>query len=200
MLNYIWLGFLLFGFATGILNGKMEAVTHAAIEYAGKGIELSLQLLGIMCLWAGLMHIAEKCGLVRALARAATPILKLLFPEIPKGNPAMASIVMNLTANFFGLGNAATPLGIRAMKEMDKLNARRGEATHAMCMFVVLNTAAIQLIPSTVIAVRAFSGSSNPSEIIAAIWPVSICTVISGIIAVKFMAGTVRRSRAIPWK
>lgn len=200
MLNYIWMGFLVFGFITGIITGRVETVTLAVFEYAGKAIELSLGLLGIMCLWSGLMHIAEKSGLIRIIARIATPVLRLLFPGIPKGNPAMASIVMNVTANFFGLGNAATPLGIRAMKEMENLNRDPGKASDAMCMFVVVNTAAVQFIPTTIIAVRASSGSSNPSEIIVAIWLVSVCTVLSGIIAVKFLAGSGRRKRVRTWK
>lgn len=188
MLNYIWFGFLVFGFITGIINGRIEIVTRTGLEYAGKAVELSLGLLGVMCLWSGLMHIAEKCGLVKMLARISTPVLKILFPEIPNGHPAMASIVMNITANFFGLGNAATPLGIRAMNEMQRLNKNPEKASDAMCMFAVLNTAAVQFIPTTIIAVRAAAGSANPSEIIASIWPVSIFTVMCGVLAAKIFS------------
>jgi spore maturation protein A len=199
MLNYIWFGFLVFGFITGIINGRIEIVTHTGLEYAGKAIELSLGLLGVMCLWSGLMRIAEKCGLIKMLARISTPVLKILFPEIPDGHPAMASIVMNVAANFFGLGNAATPLGIRAMNEMQRLNRNPGKASDAMCMFAVLNTAAVQFIPTTIIAIRAAAGSANPSEIIAAIWPVSAITVVSGILAVKIFSQAGRFKRAAPF-
>jgi spore maturation protein A len=200
MLNYIWFGFLAFGFITGIINGRIEMVTRAALESAGKAVELSLQLLGIMCLWSGLMHIAEKSGLVRIIARAATPILKMLFPDVPENNPAMASIVMNLTANFLGLGNAATPLGIRAMNELQKLNKNCGSASDAMCMFAVLNTAAVQLIPTTIIAIRAAAGSVSPSDVIGSIWLVSLCTVTSAVLSAIFFSRMKGRKRRVKWK
>jgi spore maturation protein A len=200
MLNYIWFGFLAFGFITGIINGRIEMVTRAALESAGKAVVLSLELLGIMCLWTGLMRIAEKSGLIRIIARAATPLLKILFPDVPKNNPAMTSIVMNLTANFLGLGNAATPLGIRAMNELQKLNKNCGSASDAMCMFAVLNTAAVQLIPATIIAIRAAAGSANPSDVISSIWPVSLCTVICAVLSAIFFSRMKGRKRRVKWK
>lgn len=197
MLNYIWTGMLVVGFIFGIINGRVSEVTKAAVESAGKAIELSIGLMGIMCLWTGLMAIAEKSGGIRFLSRLFRPLLSLLFPGIPKNHPAMGAIVMNLSANFLGLGNAATPLGLKAMNELQKLNPDKSRATDAMCMFLVLNTAAIQLIPSTVIAIRTDAGSASPTEIIAAVWIASVCATVAGIVAVKIFAGTggIRRKK-----
>jgi spore maturation protein A len=120
MLNYIWAGMLLVGFAVGIINGRLEEVTQAAFASAGKAVELCIGLLGIMCLWTGLMKVMEKSGLIRLLARFASPIMGLLFPKLSGNKKAQGAIVMNLAANFMGLGNAATPLGIRAMEELQR--------------------------------------------------------------------------------
>jgi len=189
MLNYIWSGMLVAGFIFGIINGRIAEVTKAAVESAGKAIELSIALLGIMCLWTGLMAIAEKSGGIRIISRLFRPLLRVLFPGIPKNHPAMGAIVMNLSANFLGLGNAATPLGLKAMNELQKLNPDKSRATDAMCMFLVLNTAAVQLIPSTVIAIRTNAGSANPAEIITAVWIASICATLAGIAAVRIFSG-----------
>ncbi|MCG8401190.1 MAG: nucleoside recognition protein, partial [Firmicutes bacterium] len=163
MLNYIWFGLLAVGIVVGIINGRIEAVTQAAIDSAGKAVELGIGLLGVMCLWTGLMGIAEKSGLVKRISRFLRPVLEFLFPHIPKKHPAMGAVVMNLVANLLGLGNAATPLGLKAMNELQKLNPGKDTATNAMCMFLVLNTSAIQLIPATIIAVRSAAGSQNPA-------------------------------------
>lgn len=193
MLDYIWLGMIIIGIAVGILNGRVELVTQAALESAKTAIELCIGLLGIMCLWTGLMGIAEKSGMVRRIARLVKPIMTFLFPGIPRNNPAVGSIVMNLVANFLGLGNAATPLGIKAMGELQKINPNRDTASNSMIMFLVLNTAAIQLIPATIIALRAASGSNNPGEIIVPIWIASICASAVGIIAVKLISSVKSR-------
>jgi spore maturation protein A len=137
MLNYVWMGMLVVGFITGILNGRLEVVTQAAFSSAGRAVELSIGLLGIICLWSGLMNIAEKSGLVRAIARVTRPLLKLLFPQIAKNNKALGAIVMNLAANFLGVGNAATPLGIRAMTELQKVNNKSDTASDSMSMILV---------------------------------------------------------------
>lgn len=190
MLNYIWTGMLVTGFVFGIINGRISEVTRAAVDSAGKAIELAIALLGIMCLWTGLMAIVEKSGGIRLISGLFRPFLKILFPGIPKNHPAIGAIVMNLSANFLGLGNAATPLGLKAMNELQKLNPEKSRATNAMCMFLVLNTAAVQLIPSTVIAIRTDAGSVNPAEIITAVWIASVCATITGIVFVKIFAGT----------
>ena len=197
MLNYIWMGMLIVGFMIGIINGRTEEVTKAAVISAGKAVELSIGLLGIMCLWTGLMSIAEKSGMIKFIARLVRPVLKFLFPEIPKKHPAMGSIVMNLTANFLGLGNAATPLGLKAMADLQQLNPKKDIATNAMCTFLVLNTSAIQLIPATVIAIRTVAHSANPAEIIVTVWIASICATIAGIAAVKLFIFSDRTGRRI---
>ncbi|MDD4495203.1 MAG: nucleoside recognition domain-containing protein [Eubacteriales bacterium] len=183
MLNYIWFGLLALGIVYGIFNGKVEEITNAILESGGQAVHMCIGLLGIMCLWTGLMHIAEKSGIVRGISKAASPALKKLFPELPKSHPAMSSIVMNLSANFLGLGNAATPLGLKAMREMDELNGQKGFATNSMCMFIVMNTAAIQLIPTTVIALRAAAGSQGPADIVGPVWITSACTFTTAVFA-----------------
>lgn len=193
MLNYVWLFMISIGFTVGILNGRIEQVTKAALDSAGNAVELSIGLLGIMCLWTGLMNIAQKSGLIRYITRFARPVMALLFPDIPKNHPAMGAMVMNLAANFLGLGNAATPLGLKAMKELQKLNNKKNTASDSMSMFLVLNTAAIQLIPATIIALRTTAGSNNPAEIISTIWIASGCASIAGIIAVKALIALRRR-------
>lgn len=122
MLNYIWIGLLMIGFTFGIVNGRLDDVTKAAMDSSQTAVTVCIGLLGVMCLWTGLMKIAEKSGLIRIIGRAVRPVLRFLFPEIPKEHPALGAIVMNLVANFLGLGNAATPLGIKAMKELQSIN------------------------------------------------------------------------------
>lgn len=188
MLNYIWIGLLMIGFAFGIVNGRLDDVTKAAMDSAQTAVTVCIGLLGVMCLWTGLMKIAEKSGLIRIIGRAVRPVLVFLFPEIPKDHPALGAIVMNLVANFLGLGNAATPLGLKAMKELQSLNKDKKTATNAMCMFLVLNTAAIQLVPANIIALRTSEGSKKPAEIIICIWIASVCATIMGIIAAKMLS------------
>ncbi len=185
VLNYVWVVMLISGFIVGMFSGRMEEVTKAAFDSTGKAVELAIGLLGIICLWTGLMKIAEKSGLVKGLAKILLPLLKLLFPDIPDKHPALGAVVMNLTANFLGLGNAATPLGIKAMEEMQKLNRFRRKANRSMSMFIILNTSAVQLIPATIIAVRASAKSHSPGDIIGPIWIASICSCLAGIAAVK---------------
>jgi len=188
MLNYIWVGLLLIGFIIGIINGRIDQVTKAAIDSAQSAVTVCIGLLGVMCLWTGLMKVAEKSGLVTSIGRLVRPILVFLFPEIPKDHPATGAIVMNLVANFLGLGNAATPLGIKAMNELQSINKDKKTSTDSMCMFLVLNTAAIQLVPANIIALRTSAGSEKPAEIIICIWIASICATIMGIIAAKLLA------------
>ncbi len=179
---------LVFGIIVGIFNGRVDAVTKAIVDSSKNAIELSIGLLGIMCLWTGLMDVAEKTGIIRTISRVVRPVLKFLFPGIPKNHPALGAIVMNLVANFLGLGNAATPLGLKAMAELQKLNRDKDTATNEMSMFSVLNTSCIQLIPATIIAVRSAAGSKNPTEIIGTIWFASVCATIAGIISVKILS------------
>lgn len=200
MLNYIWMGMLVTGFIIGMLNGRLEEVTQAAFASTGRAVELGIGLIGIMCLWSGLMNISEKSGLIKAVAWLARPLLRLLFPQIAKNNRALGAIVMNLAANFLGLGNAATPLGIRAMTELQKVNGKSDTASDSMCMFLVLNTSAIQLIPTTVIALRNDAGSAAPSEITACVWVASILATLTGITMVRLLSGGGRRQKLLRGK
>lgn len=197
MLNYIWIAMLMIGFIIGILNGRLEEVSQAVFTSSGRAVELSIGLLGIMCLWSGLMNIAEKSGLIKVVAWIAKPLLRLVFPQIANNNKALGAIIMNLAANFLGLGNAATPLGIRAMEELQQVNGNREAASDSMCMFLVLNTSAIQLIPTTVIALRSAAGSAAPSEITVCVWIASLCATSAGIIMVKLLSGTGRARKRL---
>lgn len=196
MLNYVWMGLLVIGFAVGIMNGRMEEVTEAIVNSSQNAIQISIGIMGVMCLWSGLMSIAEKSGIVKGIAVLARPVMRFLFPGIPKEHPASGAVVMNLAANFLGLGNAATPLGLKAMSELQKLNRDKSTATNEMSMFLVLNTACIQFIPTTIIAVRAASGSENPAEIIGTIWVATICATITGVIAAKILSLIYRNKKA----
>ncbi len=186
MLNYIWSGMILISFAVAIFTGRIEETTAAAMEGAGNAVQTCIGLLGVMCLWSGLAKIAENSGLTSVFAKLLRPVTKIIFPGLKKDSAALNAIVLNMVANLLGMGNAATPLGIAAMKELDKENRHRGTASNEMCMFVVINTASIQLIPATVISLRQMFGSSNPSGIVVPVWICSVCAVVMGVLAAKF--------------
>lgn len=181
MINYIWFILIFFGILVGIITGNGENISKVIIESADSTVALIIGLVGIMCFWCGVMKIAEKSGLTDKLSKLLKPILKLIFKEASKDEKALGAIVMNITANMMGLGNAATPFGIKAMEEMDRLNKTKGTASNDMALFLVLNAACIQLIPSTVISLRAANGSGNPGSIII---PAIISTSIAAVIGV----------------
>jgi spore maturation protein A len=187
MINIIWLGFIVIGIIAALATGNAQAVTDAALDYADVAVELSIGLVGVMALWLGLMRIAEESGMVKALGNALKPIMKFLFPEVPEDHPAMGAIVMNMAANIFGLGNAATPLGIKAMKELQELNEEKDTATNSMCTFLAINTSSVTLIASSVVAYRAAAGSANPAEIIGPTIIATVASTIAAIIAVKLL-------------
>ena len=187
MINGIWCGMIIIGVIVSIFTGKIQAVTDSAISSAGTAVEISIGLVGVMALWLGLMKIAEEAGLGKAMGKAMKPLMIKLFPEVPADHPAMGSMVANMAANFFGLGNAATPLGIKAMQELQELNPNKDEASNAMVMFLAINTSSVTLISSSVIAYRTAAGSLNAAEVIA---PTIIATLVSttvGIIACKVL-------------
>jgi spore maturation protein A len=168
---------------------KVQAITNEGlIHYAKVAVELAIGLIGIMALWLGLMKIAEQAGLIAHLAKALKGVTTRLFPEVPPDHPAMGAMIMNISANMLGLGNAATPFGLKAMEELEKLNKKPGTATDAMCTFLVINTSNVQLIPATVIALRAVAGSANPTEILGPVIVATTINTIIGLIAVKFLA------------
>jgi spore maturation protein SpmA len=165
----------------------MKKVTNDAINIAKTAVEIALGLIGIMALWLGVMKVAEDAGLIKIIARVLQPITKRLFPEVPPDHPAIGSMVMNISANMLGLGNAATPFGLKAMEELDKLNPNKGVATNSMVTFLAINTAGMTLIPATAIAVRAAAGSADPTIIIATSLFGSTCATITGITAAKLL-------------
>ena len=185
MLNYIWSAMLIVGFLCGAINGRISQVTDAIFLGSKNALELSLGLLGIISLWTGIINIAEKSDIISYVSKLLEPIIRLLFPDIPKNHVAKKSIIMNLTANFLGLGNAATPLGIKAIKELQSLNNNKKECTKNMSMFLILNSVCLQLIPSTIISIRASMGAKNPSEIMYVVWIVSSINILLAILITK---------------
>lgn len=185
MLNYIWLALVILAVVIGGINGKIEAVTKAAIDAAGNSVTIAIGLIGVMTLWLGIVKIAEDSGLMRLLARAIAPVLRWLFPEVPHDHPAMGSMLMNIAANVLGLSNAATPLGLRAMEDLEKLNSRPGVATNAMCMFLTINTANVQLIPASMIGLMASAGSRNPTAIIGTTIAATAIALLAGVTVAK---------------
>jgi spore maturation protein SpmA len=164
---------------------KLKDITTSAIDYAGNAVKIALGLIGIMAMWLGIMKIAEHAGIIKYIAKALQPITKFLFPDITADHPALGSIIMNLSANFLGLGNAATPFGLKAMEELNNINPKKDTASNAMCTFLAINTAGMTLIPATAIALRASTGSSEPAIIIGTSLFGSACATIMGITAAK---------------
>jgi spore maturation protein A len=166
---------------------KLKAITQAAIDFANTAVEIAIGLIGVMALWLGLIKVAEEAGLVKVLTRLLTPITKRLFPDVPSDHPAIGAIIMNTAANMLGLSNAATPMGLKAMEELNKLNPKTGTATNAMVTFLAINTGGLILIPATAIAVRAASGSANPGIIIGTAIFGAGCATVTGVIASKIL-------------
>ncbi len=164
MINVIWFGILFIGIAFGVLTGDGELLSKTIVSTTSDTVKLIIELLGMMCLWCGVMKIAERSGLTDKLARLLKPILRRIFKEAGKDDKVLGAIVMNLTANMFGLSNAATPFGIRAMEEMDRINGHKDVASNDMVLFLVLNAACIQFVPTTVVSIRAAFNSGNPGH------------------------------------
>ena len=196
MLNIIWVVLLVSGIIIGAFTGNIQAVTDAIMSYADTGVELALGLIGMMSLWLGIMKIAEKSGLIVLIGKALRPVMKFLFPEVPEDHPAMGSMVMNISANILGLGNAATPLGIKAMKELQELNEDKETASNSMCMFLAINTSSVTLIASSVIAYRLSAGSNNPTEIIGPTIIATLASTIAAIIAVKIFEKVAKKKKS----
>jgi spore maturation protein A len=187
MLNYIWLGLIIVAVLLGGINGKIENVTKAAIDAAGNSVTIAIGLVGVMALWLGIMKIAEKSGLMALLARGIAPIMRRLFPEVPPDHPAMASMLMNIAANMLGLSNAATPLGLKAMEDLEKLNPTPGVATNSMCLFLTINTAGLQIIPASMISLMASAGSKDPTAIIGTTMAATALAVTAGVTTAKIL-------------
>lgn len=187
MLNYVWLALVIIAIIVGAVNGRLPEVTKAAFDYAKTSVDIAIGLIGIMALWLGIMKIAQEAGFVQILAKLIKPISKRLFPEIPPEHPAIGAMVLNIAANWLGLSNAATPLGLKAMEELQKLNPHKDTATNAMATFLALNTGSITLIPATIIGVRVTLGSANPTEIIGTTVFASSFATIFAVTATKLL-------------
>lgn len=188
-INGIWMGMVLISTLTAAYTGTMPEVTKASFDSAKSAVTLAIGLIGPMALWLGIMKIAEAGGLMQSIARGLRPVMVRLFPEVPPEHPAMAAMIMNMAANTLGLGNAATPMGIKAMQELDKLSAEKGTATNAMCLFLAINTSSVTILPLGVITVRAAAGASAPSAILIPAIVATICSTTVAIVTAKLMAG-----------
>jgi spore maturation protein SpmA len=186
MLNYIWLALVLLAVAIGGWNDRFKDVTGGALDGAKTAVTIALGLWGVMALWLGVMRLAERAGLVQRIAYGLRPLMKRLFPEVPPDHPAMGSMLMNMAANMLGLGNAATPLGLRAMRDLESLNPRPGVASNAMCTFLAINTSSVQLIPATAIAILAAAGSTRPTVIVGTAFFATLCAASVAVISAKF--------------
>jgi len=187
MLNKIWPAFLIISFIYAILNENIEEFNNSIFTSCAQTVDLILKLFGTMCLWNGLMKIVQETSLMKKLTKFISPLMKILFPKMKKEDKEYKEITINIIANLLGIGNAATPLGLKAMQTMQEKNPQKDKITDSMAMFIVLNTASIQLIPSTVIAVRASLGSVNPSQIIVPVWIATIAADVAGIVASKIL-------------
>lgn len=189
MLNGLFVAAVLLSVAAAAFTGRMEALTRGVLESAGSAVTLALGLVGAMALFLGLMRVASDGGLLRILARAVAPVMRRLFPDVPADHPAMSAMVLNIASNMLGLGNAATPFGIRAMMELDRLNPVKGRATDAMVLFLAINTSGLALLPTGVIALRASAGSEDPAGIFFTTWFASGCATLAGITAAFLFSG-----------
>ncbi len=192
MLNYLWSFMIIFSTLMALFGGNMAQLTTDMLASSQSAVKICFDTCGILAMWMGIMSIADHSGLIDALASRMTPILNFLFPDIPKNHPARKYIATNMIANFLGLGWAATPPGLKAMVEMQKLNKNKGLATHSMCMFLIINISSIQLISINMVSYRTSYGSINPTEIVA---PSILATLFSTIIAIIFAKLMYRKER-----
>jgi len=186
-MSVVWVLLLAASVAVAAATGRVADLPAAIAESAGRAVTLSISLAGVLALWLGLMKVAEEAGLVRALGRLARPLLRLLFPEVPADSPAMGAMVANIAANMLGLGNAATPFGLKAMEELEKVNPHPGTASDAEALFCALNTAGIQLVPASVIALRAAAGARQPADVLGATLLASACATVAAVAAAKLL-------------
>lgn len=192
MLNKLWPAFLIISIIFAILNGKIGELNSSIFESANSAVQLTITLFGTLCFWNGIMQIAIKSSLVDTICKILNPLIKILFPEIKKGGKTHKEISMNIIANMLGLGNAATPLGLKAMQSMQDENQNKDKLSNSMVMFIIINTASIQIIPTTVIAIRNSLNSVEPSKIILPVWLVTICAAASAVLAGKIITKFVK--------
>ena len=179
MINAVWFLLIASGIGYAAWQGNVEIITNSAISGAEAAVALAFKLIGVMCLWLGMMKVAETAGLVRAFSKIMYPLIRLLFPKVPRNHPAIGSIVMMMSANMFGLGNAVTPLGIKAMQELQNLNSSKDTASAEMCTLLAICTTGFTLVPATIIAIRSAAGSEHPAEIVGVTLAVSFTATVS---------------------
>lgn len=187
MLNKIWPIFIIISYLYAIMIGNTDKINTSIFSSTQEAVTLCITLLGTICLWNGIMKIAEKTSAITRLTKILNPIVKFLFPELKNQESIRKEISMNMVANILGLGNAATPLGIKAMKSMQEINYDKKTLSNSMVMLIVLNTASIQIIPTTVIAIRASLNSKNPTSIIFPVWIATICAAVAGVVVTKIL-------------
>ncbi|NGP43666.1 spore maturation protein [Bacillaceae bacterium SIJ1] len=188
MVNYIWMFLTVIGIVYAASTGQMEAVNEAVFDGAQQAVVLAMGLISVLVFWLGLMRIAQEAGLLEKVTAIFRPVMKRLFPEIPSDHPALGYILSNMTANLFGLGNAATPLGIKAMEEMKQLNGGLPEASRSMITFLAINTSSVTLIPTTVISIRMTYQSNNPTEIVGVTFMATLISFIGAIMIDRYFA------------
>lgn len=180
-MGYIWVSLIVVSIIAAIINGRVQEVTQAIIDNSKLAVEISIALIGVMAFWLGIVKLAEKSGIITFVAKMVQPITNFLFPEIPKNHPSLGNITMNISANALGVTNAATPVGIKAMQQMQELNPHKDTTTNSMATFLAINTAGFQLVPASVIAVLVATGSTTPLEIVG---PTILVTTIGTIVAI----------------
>ncbi len=185
MISYIWFLMVIISFICALCTGRMENLSKSILDGADSAVRLIISMAGVMCLWTGIMKIADRSGMTEKISKAMSPLLSKIMPEYSPDSPAMKAVSANITANILGLGNAATPFGIAAMREMQKTNKLRSLPNNSMIMFVVINTASLQIIPTTVAALRQAAGSAEPYSILLHIWFTSLFTLVFGIVTAK---------------
>ena len=195
MLNVIWPIFIIVSFVYAIFIGNIESINNGIFESCKNAVELSLTFLGTMCLWNGIMEIARKSKFTEILSKLLSPVVKFLFPDIRKEDKVYQEISMNMIANILGLGNAATPIGLRAMALLQEENENKDTVSGSMAMLIILNTASIQIIPTTVIAIRSSLGSNSPTQIIVPVWIATIIAAITGILITKLSIKKSKRKK-----
>lgn len=187
MVSYIWFFLIVIGIIFSLINGLLDIINDSILTNGSEALDLMLSILPIIVLWTGIMKIAEEAGLLQKFARLVEPILSKLFPSVPKDNPALGYIASNIAANMMGLGSAATPFGLKAMSELQKINRKKDTASVAMITFLVLNTAGVTIVPTTVLALRIAHGSANPSEIILPGVIATFCSSVGGLLLDYFI-------------
>ena len=187
MLNLVWPIFIIISFSYAIFSGNLQNLNVSIFDSVENAVNLSITMLGTMCLWSGIINVATNTNIIKVMSKLLRPIIRFLFPEIKENQKAQNEISMNMVANILGLGNAATPLGLKAMETLQEENRNKQELSNSMIMLIVINTASIQIIPTTIIAIRSSLGAENPTSIIVPVWIATICAAIVGIIVTKLL-------------